>query len=327
MTRRLSASPIHLTRALAIAGAGLAIALLALGRWQPASAADPKPLSPDQLLVLATGSNRGEVEQCGCKTNPKGGIARRAVLIDSLRRQTAPLLVVDAGGMLHNDASQGARYDPFILSAMNRMGYDAVTLGRNELIRGDAKVRALVQQLKAKVVVTNVRPQKGAAPWVESTIVTIGGHKVAVIGLVGQKFDDRASAIDKSGFTVEPPLVAAARVVPALAQEAEWVVALAHLDGEELDQLVAEGKGIDLVVAGYNSFVMATQPEKAVTTLLRPGQRGEHVGLAHFSAGTDPKTGRTPIAVESVTLDVKRFREDPTLASELATLKAQEKSD
>ena len=305
-------------------GLGLWVALL-LGLGPGVEAADAPAKGPDQLLVLATGSNRGEVEQCGCKTNPKGGIARRAALIDSLRQRGTPLLVLDAGGMLHNDASQGARYDPFILSAMNRMGYDAVTLGRNELIRGDAKVRALVKQIQAKVVVTNVKPTTGAAPWVESTILTVGGHQVAIVGLVGREFDDRSGAIDKSGFTLEPPLAAVQRVVPALKQQAEWVVALAHLDTEELDQLVAEGKGIDLVIAGYNSFAMATQPEKAVTTLLRPGQRGEYVGLAHFGAGA--KDGKTPITVESLVLDVKRFREDPALASELATLKAQAKSD
>lgn len=320
MTRFGSAPAIAITSTLALAAG------LWLGRSPVAIAADPPAKGPDQLLVLATGSNRGEVEQCGCKTNPKGGLARRAALIDSLRQRGTPLLTVDAGGMLHNDAAQGARYDPFIISAMNRMGYDAVTLGRNELIRGDAQVRALVKQIQAKVVVTNVKPKAGVAPWMESAILTIGGHKVAIVGLVGQEFDDRSSAIDKSGFTVEAPLAAVARVVPALAKEADWVVALAHLDTEDLDRLVAEGKGIDLVVAGYNSFAMATQPEKAVATLLRPGQRGEYVGFAHFGA-KDAAGGRTPITVESVVLDVKRFREDPALASELATLKAQAKGD
>jgi len=308
---------------------GRALALTAslwLGLSPVAIAADPPVKSPDQLLVLATGSNRGEVEQCGCKTNPKGGLARRAALIDSLRQRGTPLLTVDAGGMVHNDAAQGTRYDPFILSAMNRMDYDVVTLGRNELIRGDAQVRALVKQIKAKVVVTNVKPQTGAAPWVESTILSIGGHKVAIVGLVGQEFDDRSGAIEKSGFTVEAPMAAVARVVPALQKEADWVIVLAHLDTEELDRLVADGKGIDLVVAGYNSFAMATQPEKAATTLLRPGQRGEYVGLAHLGA-KDAASGRTPITVESVVLDVKRFPEDSALASELATLKAQAKSD
>jgi hypothetical protein len=78
---RIGSTPARaMSRALALT------ATLWLGLSTLATAADPPVKSPDQLLVLATGSNRGEVEQCGCKTNPKGGLARRAALIDAPQR-------------------------------------------------------------------------------------------------------------------------------------------------------------------------------------------------------------------------------------------------
>jgi hypothetical protein len=210
---------------------------------------------------------------------------------------------------------------------MNRMRYDAVSLGQIELERGDAAVRDIVQQLTAKVVLSNVRPKTGTAPWVESTVLTAGGRRVGVIGLVSQDFSGKPEAFDQAGFTVEDPFTAVPRVVPGLRSKTDLVIALAHLKPADLDRLVeTDGQGIDLVIAGFSPASNVNQPDTAVTTILRPGQRGEYLGFAHLGA-KDPATGRAQAKIETTMLEVAKFREDAAMASQLATLKSEIDAD
>jgi len=229
--------------------------------------------------------------------------------------------------MLHYDKKHDPRYDDFIIKAMNRMKYDAVTLGQIELERGDAAVRDIVKQLSSKVVVSNVQPTAGNPPWHETLVITRAGHRVGLIGLVSRDFGGGADVIEKAGFKVEDPFAAVRRLTPTLRAKSDLIVVLAHMAHTEVDQLVkSEAVGVDLVVAGYNPYVMTNQPDTAVTTILRPGQRGEYIGVAHLGP-VDKATGRAQAKVEAIMIEVAKLPEDPALADELTKLKAQIASD
>jgi 2',3'-cyclic-nucleotide 2'-phosphodiesterase (5'-nucleotidase family) len=55
----------------------------------------------DGIVVLHTGSAYGYFDDCGCRADSTGGLAKRAWVIDSLRRvDERPILVVDAGRLV-----------------------------------------------------------------------------------------------------------------------------------------------------------------------------------------------------------------------------------
>jgi cytochrome c554/c'-like protein len=322
LTRRAATS----RKILPTATFGLAIALL-VGLSAILAPGNPRAAGSGETVILATASNRGEVEQCGCKSNPKGGLARRAALVDSLRGLDPKLLLLDAGGFVHYDKTHEARFDGFVIEAMNQMRYDAVTLGGLELERGDAAVRDLVKRLQSKVVLTNVRPKTGTTPWTETTVLNSAGRRIGVMGLVSQDFTGEGDTFNKAGFTVEDPFAATARVLPGLKAQSDLVVALAHLKPGDLDRLVkTDGKGIDFVIAGFNPMATTTQPDTAVTVILRPGQRGEYLSLATLG-DRDPQTGLVQAKMENILLAVAKFREDQPLATKLATLKSEVEAD
>jgi len=321
LTRPASTSRKTLSTATLALAAGLLAGVAAL------VPGDPPAAGSGETLLLVTASNRGEVEQCGCKANPKGGLARRAALVDSLRGLDPKLLLLDAGGFVHYDPTHEPRLDGFVVDAMNKMRYDAVTLGQVELDRGDAAVRAIVKQLKAKVVLSNVRPKTGTTPWVETTVLTAAGRRIGILGLVSQDFTGNGDTFDKAGFTVEDPFAAMARVLPGLKAQSDLVVALAHLKVADLDRLVkSEGKGIDFVIAGFNPMASTVQPDTTVTVILRPGQRGEYLSTA-LIGDRDPQTGLVQAKMDNILLTVAKFKEDPTLATELATIKSEVEAD
>ncbi len=224
--------------------------------------------------------------------------------------------------MIHPNRQQNPRYNQFVVEAMNRMHYDAVTIGQLELERGTDYVRELVPQFSCPVVVSNVRPASGGTPWKETAIVTVGGRKVGVLGLVSPDFGPGKAALADNGWVIEEPMAAVARLLPSLAQQADVTVALAHLETRDFNRLVAEGKGIDLVIAGYNPQPMNVQPDSAATTLLRPGQRGEYIGVARITPASHGNP--TEVAgIETIMLEMTKFPEEPTLAAELAAIKKE----
>ena len=66
------------------------------------------------LVVVTTNDVMAKTSPCGCHT-PKGGLARRAAFLDSLRAKRGDVLVVDAGGFFpETDAERGA--GPFMIA-------------------------------------------------------------------------------------------------------------------------------------------------------------------------------------------------------------------
>ena len=91
----------------------------------------------DHLVILHTNDTHSSIDP-DMKDN--GGIARRKVIIDSVRAARSNVMLVDAG-----DAVQGSLY--FTLFGgevervlMNEMGYDIRILGNHEFDRGMDKL-------------------------------------------------------------------------------------------------------------------------------------------------------------------------------------------
>src|SRR5712691_11285640 len=95
--------------------------------------------SDSRLLVVTTTDVSGKTSPCGCHT-PKGGLARRATFLDSMRAVRKHVLVVDAGGFfpVTDDEREAG---PYMLQAMARLGTQVAGVGANELRFGYAFLR------------------------------------------------------------------------------------------------------------------------------------------------------------------------------------------
>src|SRR5687767_8082985 len=80
-----------------LVAAGLAFVITTPG-CSPPNRKSPQATEP-RFTLFALGELRGQVEPCGCTTNPLGDLARTAKLIEDTRA-AGPVLVVDAGSTL-----------------------------------------------------------------------------------------------------------------------------------------------------------------------------------------------------------------------------------
>ena len=93
------------------------------------------------VVILYTGGTKSHLEPCGCYQEQSGGLPRRAYVVEQIRQQGFPTLLVDAGNIFDGKEEIDAKRCTVNLKAMSAMGYDAVALGQADLAYGDPYLR------------------------------------------------------------------------------------------------------------------------------------------------------------------------------------------
>ena len=218
------------------------------------------------LTILHTNDTHSQVEPKA--DNDRGGYARRMSYITAEREQDPELLLLDAG-----DFWQGTPYFNFLhgrveVDALNRMGYDAATLGNHEFDNGVDTLAAVLREAKFPIVCANYRvegtPLEGIVkPYI---IVKRKGVKVGIIGL-GVKPDALIAKENFAPVVWEHPYAVANRTAERLKKKegCDVVVVLenlgtevSHGDTEGIcDRSLAEqSRNIDVIIGGHTHKVV-----------------------------------------------------------------------
>lgn len=209
-----------------------------------------------------------------------GGVARRAALINSIRQENPHILLLDAG-----DIFQGTPYFNFYggeleFRLMNRMGYEAATLGNHDFDNGLSGLLAQLPNasfsfLSANYNFENTILQGHVEPYkifVRNGIrIGVFGLGIQLEGLVLKELYGETEYLD--------PVEIARDMTRILRQDAacDLVICLSHL-GHQYENpdrvsdqvLAASTEGIDLIIGGHTHTFM-DEAEVAVN------RAGEHV--------------------------------------------------
>ncbi|HEX8563469.1 MAG TPA: metallophosphatase [Flavobacterium sp.] len=244
--------------------------------------------------------------------NPNmGGVARRAAIIDSIRRENPNVLLLDAG-----DVFQGTPYFNYYggeleFKLMSMMKYDLATMGNHDFDNG---IEGFVTQLPhasfdfvsanydfSKTILEDiVKPYK---------IINKGGIKVGVFGLG----IELAGLVDKKNYkeTVYLDPVSVAQDMTSILKKdkkCDLIICLSHLGYEYPNEpskisdvkLAALTTGIDLIIGGHtHTFlekpVLVTNAAGQQVVVNQAGCYGLNMGRIdfHFDNDTKESTGRT----------------------------------
>ena len=253
----------------------------------------------DHLTILHTNDTHSQIEP---KADGNGGYARRMGLIKQEREADKNLLLLDAG-----DFCQGTPYFNFYhgrveIDAMNRMGYDVVTLGNHEFDNGLDTLAAVLQTAHFPIVCANydfagTALEKIVKPYV---VLNKGGVKVGVFGL---GCDPKGLIADKNFKPAQynHPYAIAQQVTNELrAKGCDVVVCLSHLGtfgkaSEDVcdSALVSQTRGIDVVVGGhthkkYTDLRVANVDGDSIP-LCQMGKSGIYLGKIVLNLGDKSK--------------------------------------
>ncbi|HUP20337.1 MAG TPA: hypothetical protein VM778_10340 [Gemmatimonadota bacterium] len=265
----------------------------------------------DEILVLQTANVYGYTEDCGCRYDSTGGLAKRAWVVDSLRQSRGePVLLVDAGDFSGGETYYGSALGRVQIEAMRMMGYDAYTLGEWDLNHGPSYVRELVETApEVAWVHTNYEVVGLEDLGHETLVVEKGGRRIGILGLFNPTILLNPGMGDS--VRVEEDIVGAARrgVAVLQAEGVDAIVVLSHLSYKGDLALAELVDGIDLIVSGHGGRSLAA-PEKAAigTWVMAPGDLGRFLGVAAMRFEGEPPevsgmTGDLIVMVPSIPND------------------------
>lgn len=260
----------------------VALALAAGGA--PARAAGPR-----ELVILSSASIQGELEPCGCKNHPRGGLGHRAAYYQKARTENANVVAVDAGDFaLPPSDKDGWAVTDFLAVAMGKLGYAAFTPGERELAYGADAIRKLAKAAGTEVVSANLADATGKLLFKPSVIKTVGTLKVGITGVTAGDF---AQAADTSlapalrSLKYLDTVASLTPVVAGLRQTCDAVILLAHLRPAEARRITELVPGLTVVVVGHNPPMKPAPELVGETLLVIGGNRGHYAARTRLTLG------------------------------------------
>ncbi|MBD5213662.1 MAG: bifunctional metallophosphatase/5'-nucleotidase [Bacteroidales bacterium] len=210
-----------------------------------------------RIVIIHTNDTHSQIDP---NSDNLGGVARRKVLIDSIRCAEPNVLLVDAG-----DAVQGTVYFNLFKGevegkVMNELGYDYAILGNHEFDNGVEALADYLSNINAQFISTNydVDGTPLAQYITPYSVVDIAGKRIGLIGInvdpvgiidpercEGVNFLDVFKAANSTAWHLKHN------------DKVDYVVALTHIGYsyenmvDDLD-LVEQGANIDVIIGGHS---------------------------------------------------------------------------
>ena len=232
------------------------------------------------------------------------GLVRIASLVRAARAEGPPVLLLDDGDVIQGGALETsywrgdrARPEP-MMTAMTRMGYDAMAVGNHEFswgLAGMARARAEAgfPWLAANVV----RVADGSPAFGASIVKNLAGVRVGVVGLTTPAVPALEDSVNWAGLRFLSPLEAGNAEARRLreVEHCDVVIVLAHT-GFEVDpvtkvarrgdtpdenwgtRLAAGLQGVDVLILGHTHMALVNANPPAGPLVVQAGRDGEALG-------------------------------------------------
>ncbi|MDE6270901.1 MAG: metallophosphatase, partial [Muribaculaceae bacterium] len=199
-----------------------------------------------------------------------GGVARRKVLIDSVRAAEPHVLVIDAG-----DAVQGSLF--FTLFGgeveermLNALDYDIRILGNHEFDNGIDSIGSWMRMSNADLISTNydLRDARIGEFFKPYTIKRVGNRRIGFIG-INRDPDGlaRVGTFENVKYTDAIEAANAAAWWLKNIEHVDAVVAITHIGYKVADNiddvtLAANSRDIDVIIGGHSHTVIDPATDK-----------------------------------------------------------------
>ncbi|ATA72060.1 Tat pathway signal sequence domain protein [Capnocytophaga canis] len=276
-----------------------------------------KPDNIKKITILHTNDTHSHIDPqpANAPKNPnRGGVARRAYLVEQIRRENPNTLLFDAG-----DIFQGTPYFNFYggeleFKLMSMMGYNASTIGNHDFDNGIDGLYAQLPHAKFDFLIANYDFSNTLMDGYTNPykVYVIDGIRIGVFGL-GVKLENLVSKQNYKETVYLDPLEIALDMERKLKEEekCDLVICLSHLGYDYVDRknqiydlkIAEETSHIDLIIGGH-THTFLTEPtlvtnKKGNTTLVNQvGCFGIQLGRIDFYFEEGKNTGNKSVSIE-----------------------------
>ncbi|MBT25159.1 MAG: multifunctional 2',3'-cyclic-nucleotide 2'-phosphodiesterase/5'-nucleotidase/3'-nucleotidase [Rhodobacteraceae bacterium] len=206
---------------------------------------------------------------CSAEKNAEGkcfgGTARLVTAIADARARAQNTILVDGGDQFQGTLFYTYYKGKMAAEFMNKLGYDAMTVGNHEFDDGPEVLRGFVDTVDFPVLMSNAdvaREKILADAILKSTVITRGGQQLGLIGLT--PYDTHELSSPGPNITFSDPVAAVQAEVDALsAAGINKIIVLSH-SGYGVDKRVAaKTTGVDVIVGGHTNTYLSNRSDRA----------------------------------------------------------------
>ncbi|MFP4599814.1 MAG: hypothetical protein ACLFVJ_16265 [Persicimonas sp.] len=281
----------------------------------------PSADETDVLTFLFSANIHGEREDCGCKSNPLGGLTRRQTLIELAADPSADeakkwwgddlpapdvSFEVDAGDLLFKNSSLGRHPERLqdkaeqearaLVDALAVNPPDVLNVGEIDLALGLDTYKEIVSEKKLPVISANLYDSDGKQAFEGHRVVERDGKKVALIGLLkdNPRVEDYYETRD---VQVKSAADAYRSEAEKLGEDVDLVVMLSNLGTSRTAELIEQIRGEDHKRSGAridaaivsNTNRLTRKPQWAAgVPIVEPLSRGKYFGRLDLMLGDQP---------------------------------------
>ncbi|MBN2907108.1 MAG: 5'-nucleotidase C-terminal domain-containing protein [Rhodobacteraceae bacterium] len=206
---------------------------------------------------------------CSAEDNTEGkcfgGSARLFSALEAAKARSNNSILLDGGDQFQGTLFYTYYKGKVAAEMMNKMGYDAMTVGNHEFDDGPEVLRGFVDAVEFPILMSNADLSgedllKGAIQ--KSVVIERGGEKLGLIGLTPQDTDELASPGPNIVFT-DPAEAVQAEVDKLTAEGVNKIIVLSHSGYEADKKIAAATTGVDVIVGGHSHTLLSNTDEGA----------------------------------------------------------------
>jgi 2',3'-cyclic-nucleotide 2'-phosphodiesterase (5'-nucleotidase family) len=262
----------------------------------------------EQLATLLfTGNTQGTLTPVISCCKIEGGLAARVTYLEEVKTREPNILLLDTGSAVLSRGNERQEVNALIFDAMNRLGYNAMGLGPNELLLPPQELSALFTQAQFPIVATNARA-KGQdlhhlSPF---ELLDIDGRRIAVFSVQPQP---TAGYPAESAVEILDPAKTLREHLDTLAAKVDAIIVMSHLSRADNRLFLEEFPEIDILITELYDPI----PRNILGTSIR----GVSVGMFQFMT----KDGKViPARKETLSLHMADSYSDPDIREKIENL-------
>ncbi|KNG94427.1 bifunctional metallophosphatase/5'-nucleotidase [Pseudaestuariivita atlantica] len=206
---------------------------------------------------------------CSAEDNAEGkcfgGSARLVSAVEAARQRSNNAILVDGGDQFQGTLFYTYYKGKVAAEMMNKLGYDAMTVGNHEFDDGPEVLRGFMDAVGFPVLMSNADfsgEELLKDKLQKSVVIERGGEKLGLIGLTPEDTDELASPGPNVIFT-DPVAAVQGEVDKLTGMGVNKIIVLSH-SGYEVDKRVAaETTGVDIIVGGHSNTYLSNTSDRA----------------------------------------------------------------
>lgn len=242
-------------------------------------------------VILYSNDVHGEIEPCGCRGNPKGGVARKSEMMRRLGLKSTDVIHLDAGDLLFDtrDIPEGLKAQnrlqaSTLLKTFSLMGETVVTPGEKDFALGLDELRKFSKQ-ESNVHFVSANLYSGKRRIFEpyrliQTKNAASGKtlRAAIIGISSPELPW------PEGISAKPPVPELKSLLGSIRSKSDLIVILSH-QGLPADlKLASDLKGVDAIIGGHTQSYLQEPDRSSGIPIFQTAYQNQFIGVLPIEA-------------------------------------------